>query len=799
MNIKKSLLMAFMFVCVMVGAITVKTDAAKADDKPYYIKVNKGTNVVTVYKQDGTAHKAFVCSTGAATPTGTFYTSQKLRWHVLMGPSYGQYCTRIVNGILFHSVWYYYNQNKASQSTVQYNRLGTTASHGCVRLTVADCKWIYDNCPLSTKVIIFNGNSKDDPLGKPKSIIVSTASRMGWDPTDPDPENPYLKKEPVITPVQESYSVKNNTTLDLKEIVSARAAYGPYLDSLLKISIKQPKSNKYYAYKGTSYRFTKVGTYYISYTVKDPKNGKTGAKVVPITVEDTGKPVISGVMSNKTVAYNTKLDLKSKVKVVTGSGTDLKSKLVVTIKNPSGKSGKLSANSYVFKQLGTYVITYSVKNPASQLEATKTIKITVKDTKAPTFSGSGIKDVNKEYKSVYNVRSGVYAKTTTGVSLTKKINVSVTDPSGSKVKVVNDKITLSKRGTYKVKYSVTGPNKKSAAKTKLVRVRDTGAPIISGTPTKTTYVNYKQTLDVRKGIKAATSKGTSLTSGMTITVTMPNGGQVVIDKNANNFSFNSVGTYSIVYSVKNSVSGKTATKTCKYVSRYLPEIVIPSSQTIDIANSDKEFNIKKDVLAVSAHDRKTSLAKVIEFSYTATYAQPYISNVNKQIAITNNSIAIDKLGIYKIKYSVTGNNVTPKSKTRTFNVIDSSKGYTVEPVNDNKIMDNEEVNLVGMITASTTAGTTLNNAIDFVNLYKVNEDGSKVLVMTTQGKVQNLVAGKFVAEYLVKDSAKAFITNISKVEYSFEVEASSIDEGNNDSENTDNTNSTLNGSEKDNA
>ena len=70
----------------------------------YMIKINKQQNVVTVYKMKGgkyKAYKAFVCSAGYATPTGTFRLGEKMRWHTLDGPSYGQYCSRIVNGILY--------------------------------------------------------------------------------------------------------------------------------------------------------------------------------------------------------------------------------------------------------------------------------------------------------------------------------------------------------------------------------------------------------------------------------------------------------------------------------------------------------------------------------------------------------------------------------------------------------------------------------------------------------------------------------------------------------------------------
>ena len=149
----------------------------------YWLQVNKGTNVVTVFRNDGTPERAFVCSVGSATPIGTFYTPNKYRWHELDGPSYGQYCTRIVAGYLFHSVWYYRNGDYASQSYVQYNKLGTTASHGCVRLTVADAKWIYDNCELGTWIEIYDDAENPGPLGKPEAIKLPKGSK--WDPTDP--------------------------------------------------------------------------------------------------------------------------------------------------------------------------------------------------------------------------------------------------------------------------------------------------------------------------------------------------------------------------------------------------------------------------------------------------------------------------------------------------------------------------------------------------------------------------------------------------------------------------------------
>lgn len=154
---KKSFRILLITLLLLVGCGFWKGAEVKAAGT-YMIKVNKQQNVVNIYKYKGgkyKPHKAFVCSVGYATPTRTYPLGEKLRWHLLDGPSYGQYCTRITGSILFHSVWYY-SQDKNAQSYIQYNKLGTTASHGCVRLTVADAKWIYDNCPSGTKVVIYN-------------------------------------------------------------------------------------------------------------------------------------------------------------------------------------------------------------------------------------------------------------------------------------------------------------------------------------------------------------------------------------------------------------------------------------------------------------------------------------------------------------------------------------------------------------------------------------------------------------------------------------------------------------------
>ena len=175
------------------GNLVKDLRSAFNNESSYVIKVNKPMNTVTVYMQYGDGSYtvplvAFICSTGASTPTGTFYTPDKWRWLRMMGPSWGQWVTQISGDYLFHSVYYNSTNNNNSLSVSAYNNLGKQVSHGCIRLTAGDAKWVYDHCALQTKVIIYSDTSTYGPLGRPTAYKLP--SWHTWDPTDP---NMYYK------------------------------------------------------------------------------------------------------------------------------------------------------------------------------------------------------------------------------------------------------------------------------------------------------------------------------------------------------------------------------------------------------------------------------------------------------------------------------------------------------------------------------------------------------------------------------------------------------------------------------
>ena len=179
------------------GEWMVDSKYIASNGSPYYIRVNKKACVVTVYALDENGYytvplKSMICSPGNNTPVGTFNTIVKYRWRNLLGNVQGQYSTRIVRDFLFHSVPYG-TTNENDLRADYFNRLGEITSAGCVRLQVEDAKWIFDHCPLSTIVQIYE-NDMPGPFGVPNYIKIPTKGIFShWDPTDPHQDNPWKR------------------------------------------------------------------------------------------------------------------------------------------------------------------------------------------------------------------------------------------------------------------------------------------------------------------------------------------------------------------------------------------------------------------------------------------------------------------------------------------------------------------------------------------------------------------------------------------------------------------------------
>lgn len=121
----------------------------------WLILVDTRANRVAIYsgsKGNWAEKKYWSCTTGAAgTPTVKGYFTVQSKG-LAFGSGYTcWYYTQFYGNYLFHSILY----NPGSKTSIQDGRLGINASHGCVRLSLANAKWIYDNIPRGTKVYVY--------------------------------------------------------------------------------------------------------------------------------------------------------------------------------------------------------------------------------------------------------------------------------------------------------------------------------------------------------------------------------------------------------------------------------------------------------------------------------------------------------------------------------------------------------------------------------------------------------------------------------------------------------------------
>ena len=128
----------------------------------YKVIVDVSDQRVYVYQWNGSNYDTFVgemiCSTGlksTPTPLGTYQAAGPTgtgEWYYFKEfKCYAKWATRIVGGILFHSVTYSRGKVRSREAV---RKLGRRASHGCIRLKEEHAEWLYQNCTPGTTVIV---------------------------------------------------------------------------------------------------------------------------------------------------------------------------------------------------------------------------------------------------------------------------------------------------------------------------------------------------------------------------------------------------------------------------------------------------------------------------------------------------------------------------------------------------------------------------------------------------------------------------------------------------------------------
>ena len=133
---------------------------ANNQDSPtnYIVIVDRAAHRVGVFKgskYNWADTKYYKCCVGKpSTPTisGTYYIKSRGKYFDTGTKGRCWYFTQINGNYLFHSVIY---DRQNSPKRIIDNSMDAAVSHGCVRLDLENAKWIYDNIPKNTKVIIY--------------------------------------------------------------------------------------------------------------------------------------------------------------------------------------------------------------------------------------------------------------------------------------------------------------------------------------------------------------------------------------------------------------------------------------------------------------------------------------------------------------------------------------------------------------------------------------------------------------------------------------------------------------------
>ena len=243
----------------------------------FYLQINMAKNVMVVYRYDAdkknkTAYKIFPCTLGENVK---YKTEKSYSW--VKNNGWHRY-----NTLYTYSAWIqsaeYSDRYPDTLVKKSYNSVGKDKKvDKSIILYASDAAWVYNNCKDKTVLEIVKGSKKDQlPLQVEKKT--ETNKYCGWDPTDPDKSNPYLKKaNGTIATGYTPVNVEKGEKID-------------YFSNLL--ALDETGKNITGKLKYNKIDSSKTGTSKVTYTYK-LKSGKKITASLSYKVVDTTKPKVT--------------------------------------------------------------------------------------------------------------------------------------------------------------------------------------------------------------------------------------------------------------------------------------------------------------------------------------------------------------------------------------------------------------------------------------------------------------------------------------------------------------------------
>lgn len=259
--------------------VTTNDNNVAIKNEKYFLEVNIAKNAMIIYQVDNKEKKPFKvfdCSIGKEIKKGKYKISKSYTW-VKSDGQWHKYNTKYDQDAWIQSVGY---SNKYSNTLIKksYNSVGNKLKKGKnIVLYGADAAWINNNCGNITELTIKKGTKKD-VLPLETNDKISLNKYCGWDPTDIDKNNPYIKKS------------NGKIAVGLGTVTVEKGSKINYFNNILVLDEDGTDITSSGKFKKVNINKLKTTKVKFTYTLK---SGKIISDTVKFKVVDTTKPEVT--------------------------------------------------------------------------------------------------------------------------------------------------------------------------------------------------------------------------------------------------------------------------------------------------------------------------------------------------------------------------------------------------------------------------------------------------------------------------------------------------------------------------
>lgn len=243
---------------------TKEGDTVVAAKGSYYLRLNLSNGQLSIHEYDSkngtyssTPVKYMLAAYSNSLKEGIYAADSTLTlkssWLNNGDNTFYRFNSKFTDTISFHSALYSKNTDKNSLIVEDYNTIGNSVDTSGITLTLADAKWIYENCSFESKIECYTNADEDVSA----DTLIAIPSGITWDPTDDATGSPWCQ-----THIDSLSVIKGTLTLPAGSSLTA-------LTSNVTATDESGASVVAHVYITGTYDLNKAGKYYITYNLTD--------------------------------------------------------------------------------------------------------------------------------------------------------------------------------------------------------------------------------------------------------------------------------------------------------------------------------------------------------------------------------------------------------------------------------------------------------------------------------------------------------------------------------------------------